>query len=210
MECLEESKPQKQIKVWLSIKLYQINRPAILVAWNLFGKKNTIKDKRHFKKPWPPSYDTKCVKMFLSQISKTGSSVRMGVKFFFGFSGGLEDNPPPPPLWFRIVLMFLCFLLAVLLACQKGWWCTRITLPRVWKIDTKFLRKEKKCPEVHPPPPTPAQRLFQAWRGIMACNVKTPPLKKLCIRHWKLAIICSGKIVELPSQKADTEKWCNA
>ena len=61
-----------------------------------------------------------------------------------------------------------------LLACQRGWWCTRIPLSRVWKIDQNFLKKGIKCrcpnqqawgerSNVPPPPPPP-----DVWGGISA------------------------------------------
>ena len=54
---------------------------------------------------------------------------------------------PPPPFFF-------------LLACYRGWWCTRIPLPRVWKIDPKYLRR-KKVSESPPPPPPLLINFFQ-------------------------------------------------
>ena len=37
-------------------------------------------------------------------------------------------------------------------ACYRGWWCTKIPLP---KIDPKFLRRIKEVSESPPPPPPP-------------------------------------------------------
>ena len=37
-----------------------------------------------------------------------------------------------------------------LLACQRGWWWTRIPLPRVWKTDQQILRKGKKKSDLLP------------------------------------------------------------
>ena len=61
-----------------------------------------------------------------------------------------------------------------LLDCHRGWWCTRIPLPRVWKIDPKMLKKVKKCRS------PPAHQLFQDlrdFRGWRRTNIKTmcPP-----------------------------------
>ena len=44
---------------------------------------------------------------------------------------------------FKIIIFFFLFFFC-LRACYRGWWCTKIPLPRVWKIDPDFLRLIKK------------------------------------------------------------------
>ena len=81
--------------------------------------------------------------------------------------------PPPPPLSEKRVfqtspsgserknVLFLS-------VCQRGWWCTRIPLPRVWKWTIKFWRRKNCWIPPSPPPPLPLSDLFQGWRGITA------------------------------------------
>ena len=42
------------------------------------------------------------------------------------------------------------FLDFFLRGCYRGWRCTKIPLPRVWKIDPNFFEKEKKLSESPP------------------------------------------------------------
>ena len=54
-----------------------------------------------------------------------------------------------------------------------------IPLPRFWKIYPKIWGQKKKGLLKSSPPPPPPNRLFQAWRGIMACmQCSYPPLEK--------------------------------
>ena len=79
-------------------------------------------------------------------------------------AGPSEGGIPPPP--FLEVKPFL-----LLLGCYRGWWCTKLPLPRVWKIDPKFVRK-KKCQS----PPPPLISFFRTWVTFEAGG---GPVKKL-------------------------------
>ena len=77
--------------------------------------------------------------------------------------------------------LFVCFCL---LAREVGdvW---GIPLPRVWKIDLKIMRTDKKY-QSSPPPPPPPQRIFQDWSGIdhgMHAMLSPPPWNSSCVRH---------------------------
>ena len=49
--------------------------------------------------------------------------------------GGGTMGATAPPFW---IFFFFFFCLR---ACYRGWWCTEIPLPHVWKIDPNFLRR---------------------------------------------------------------------
>ena len=79
-----------------------------------------------------------------------------GVPPRFGRWGhNIKCPPPSHDLWVPKEAPFsLCFDLLACLLYGRGWWCTRIPLPRVWKIDPTIFKKEK-CVGVPPPPPPP-------------------------------------------------------
>ena len=90
--------------------------------------------------------------------------------------GGVRLHPLHPP--FLGVNRFCCC------CCYRGWWCTKIPLPRVWKIDLKNVRRKKKCRS--PPPPPPPPPLISFFRtcatfeaGGWPVKIRTPLFKKL-------------------------------
>ena len=100
--------------------------------------------------------------------------------------GGVEmgvqtpPTPPPPPPPLR----FVCFDSFCSSVCQIGWSCTRIPIPRSWKVDKTCFwgRNEKSCSTPCPPPPPP---------------VTFSGLTKSCIHPWLLAQIFSHLYEEL-------------
>ena len=88
--------------------------------------------------------------------------------------GGVFKHPP-------LDQKFCC-----LLACQRGWWCTRIYPNAVsGKLTIKFWERCRSPPP--PPPPPPVPTFFKAGAASWpACNVKTPPppLKKSWVCLW--------------------------
>ena len=65
----------------------------------------------------------------------------------------------PPPLFFCLHV------------CHRGWWCTRVPLSRVWKIDPQILKKEKMCHQLF----HQDLRDFQAWRRTDKKKLCVPP-----------------------------------
>ena len=57
-----------------------------------------------------------------------------------GGGGALGATAPPPPLLDAFFFFFFFFFACMLVSCYRGWWCTKIPLPHVRKIDPKFLR----------------------------------------------------------------------
>ena len=57
-----------------------------------------------------------------------------------GGGGGTGGTCPPTPMTLGLY-DYSCepFVVACLLACYRGWWCTKIPLPCCRKIDPKFL-----------------------------------------------------------------------
>ena len=106
----------------------------------------------------------------------------------------------------RTPLLDVFFFFFCLRACYTGWWCTKIPLPRVWKIDQIFLTQKKKC-QSQPPP---AQQLFQdlrdfrGWRRTL-CKIRTPVFKKLlygpAIQPDDVHVYVNGQIMHLIKQK---------
>ena len=84
-----------------------------------------------------------------------------------GGGGGVAGGATTPPFWRW--KPFFCFVFCF--AYYRGWWCTKIPLPRVWK-------------KVSESPP-PAHQLFQdlrdfrGWRRTCKKKIRTPLFKKL-------------------------------
>ena len=97
---------------------------------------------------------------------------------------GVRWVRPHPPFGCDLYIFYIFFF--CLRACYGGWWCTKIPLPRVWKIDPNFLRRlKKKCWE------SP----IQGWRRTL-CKIRTPVFKKLLLtgvsHTYELNRIISG------------------
>ena len=79
------------------------------------------------------------------------------------FSGGcmiIHWNDNPFFMWALRRCVDFYFISYFLLACHRGWWCTRIPLPR-----PKTLEEGKKCRSTPPAPPPPAHpmNLCKIW-----------------------------------------------